>query len=126
MSDALLVPDEVCARLRITRRHLYRLVARGVLPHLKVSNRLRFEPEALDQWIADAGETATGYSREIYLDCPPGDQSDWVTELQFVLAICHLRLPPSRTSLGCGKHIVYGCVFCNFPSRRLPADTGHQ
>lgn len=39
---------------------------------------------ALDGWIQDAGETAAGYSREIYHACPP-DQADWVTELQFVL-----------------------------------------
>jgi len=40
---------------------------------------------ALDQWITEAGETIVGCSREIYHDCPPGDQSDWVTELQFIL-----------------------------------------
>ena len=39
----------------------------------------------LDHWIEAAGEQAVGLSREVYLDCPPGDQSDWITELQFVL-----------------------------------------
>jgi len=40
---------------------------------------------ALDRWITEAGETIVGQSREIYHNCPPGDQSDWVTELQFTL-----------------------------------------
>jgi len=39
----------------------------------------------LDQWIEAAGEQSVGFSREVYLECPPGDQSDWITELQFVL-----------------------------------------
>lgn len=39
----------------------------------------------LDGWIAAAGETAQTFGREVYHECPPGDQSDWVTELQFVL-----------------------------------------
>ena len=39
----------------------------------------------LDGWINAAGETAEAFGREIYHECPPGDQSDWITELQFVL-----------------------------------------
>jgi len=40
----------------------------------------------LDGWIDAAGEQPLGLSREVYLECPPGDQSDWITELQLVLA----------------------------------------
>ena len=40
--------------------------------------------EALMTWMDEAGETAVGYSREVYLDCA-GDQQSWVTELQFAL-----------------------------------------
>ncbi len=39
----------------------------------------------LQQWMAAAGETPQGFSREIYLDCPLDDLDAWVTELQFVL-----------------------------------------
>lgn len=39
----------------------------------------------LDGWIEAAGEQAETYGREVYHECPPGDQSDWITELQFVL-----------------------------------------
>jgi DNA-binding transcriptional MerR regulator/effector-binding domain-containing protein len=35
-------------------------------------------------WIAEQGLATNGYSREVYLDCPP-DQNDWVTELQFAV-----------------------------------------
>jgi DNA-binding transcriptional MerR regulator len=41
--------------------------------------------ETLLRWIDAAGETAIGYSREVYLACP-ADFADWVTELQFVLS----------------------------------------
>lgn len=52
MTDPLLLPEEVCARLRISRRHLYRLVERGDVPHLKISNHLRFVQADLDDWLA--------------------------------------------------------------------------
>lgn len=38
----------------------------------------------LDRWMEATGEQPVGFSREVYLDCPP-DQNAWVTELQFVL-----------------------------------------
>jgi DNA-binding transcriptional MerR regulator/effector-binding domain-containing protein len=41
--------------------------------------------ETLLRWIDAAGEQASGYSREIYLDCA-GDFDTWVTELQFILS----------------------------------------
>jgi DNA-binding transcriptional MerR regulator/effector-binding domain-containing protein len=34
-------------------------------------------------WIEANNLRSVGFSREIYLDCPPDDQSRWVTELQF-------------------------------------------
>ncbi len=40
--------------------------------------------QALLRYAEANGYVAVGYSREIYLDCPP-DQSQWVTELQFAL-----------------------------------------
>jgi DNA-binding transcriptional MerR regulator len=38
---------------------------------------------ALLTWIEANNLRSVGYSREVYLDCPPDDQSRWVTELQF-------------------------------------------
>jgi effector-binding domain-containing protein len=36
------------------------------------------------QWIDDNGyrTVGQGYAREVYLDCPPGDFDNWVTEMQ--------------------------------------------
>lgn len=36
----------------------------------------------LATWIDTNSYRSTGYTRELYLECPPGDQSNWVTELQ--------------------------------------------
>lgn len=47
----LLTPDEVCAWLRIERRPLYRLIARGAIPHIKLGNRLRFDHGAIVAWL---------------------------------------------------------------------------
>ena len=54
----------------------------------------------LQQWMAAAGETPQGFSREIYLDCPLDDLDAWVTELQFVLH--RLALPTSPTPKSSG------------------------
>jgi effector-binding domain-containing protein len=40
--------------------------------------------QALVRWAEATGERVDGYSREVYHDCT-GDQSTWVTELQFRL-----------------------------------------
>ncbi|MGW0982303.1 MerR family transcriptional regulator [Streptomyces xiamenensis] len=38
--------------------------------------------QTLAHWIASHGYVSAGYARELYLECPPGDESAWVTELQ--------------------------------------------
>jgi DNA-binding transcriptional MerR regulator len=38
--------------------------------------------QALARWMEDNGYRSAGYARELYLECPPGDQDKWVTELQ--------------------------------------------
>ncbi len=38
--------------------------------------------EALQQYVDSRGLTSVGVCRELYLNTPDGDQSDWVTELQ--------------------------------------------
>ncbi|MGW7295744.1 MerR family transcriptional regulator [Streptomyces xiamenensis] len=38
--------------------------------------------QILAHWIASHGYVSAGYARELYLECPPGDESAWVTELQ--------------------------------------------
>jgi len=38
--------------------------------------------QILARWLDAHGHRATGYARELYLDCPPGAPDKWVTELQ--------------------------------------------
>ncbi|MEM7675435.1 MAG: helix-turn-helix domain-containing protein [Myxococcota bacterium] len=55
----LLTTKDVCARLRITSRHLYALVARNELPHIRIGRKLRFHPETIEQWLTGRTETAS-------------------------------------------------------------------
>ncbi|HXF72999.1 MAG TPA: helix-turn-helix domain-containing protein [Actinomycetota bacterium] len=49
----LLRPDEVARRLAISRSAVYRMAARGEIPHLRFGRRLvRFDPELLERWLA--------------------------------------------------------------------------
>ncbi|HZE29971.1 MAG TPA: MerR family transcriptional regulator [Actinoallomurus sp.] len=38
--------------------------------------------QVLARWLDTHSHRATGYARELYLDCPPGAPDRWVTELQ--------------------------------------------
>jgi DNA-binding transcriptional MerR regulator len=38
--------------------------------------------QVLARWIEDSDHRATGYARELYLECPPDEPDRWVTELQ--------------------------------------------
>jgi effector-binding domain-containing protein len=39
---------------------------------------------AMLEWISEHGLRSVGYSREVYLECPP-DLADWVTEIQYAV-----------------------------------------
>ncbi|MEO1272962.1 MAG: helix-turn-helix domain-containing protein [Myxococcota bacterium] len=47
----LLTTDDVCARLRISRRQLYSLTQRDELPHIRIGRQLRFHPESIERWL---------------------------------------------------------------------------
>ena len=42
---------EVAAFLRLTPKGIYSLVERRVLPFIKISNRLRFDPKDVVRWV---------------------------------------------------------------------------
>jgi excisionase family DNA binding protein len=50
-ADCLLTVAEVARRLRVSRATVYKLVAKGKLPHVRIGNSIRFpsdiEPRAL-------------------------------------------------------------------------------
>lgn len=56
--NPLLNADEVAAILRISRITVYRLVKRGVLKVRRVGNKMRFEREAVLNFINSLGESA--------------------------------------------------------------------
>lgn len=48
--------DDVAALLHVTRKHAYRVMARGQVPAIKMGNYWRVPQAAWDQWYA--GQTA--------------------------------------------------------------------
>lgn len=51
---ALLTPDQVAARLAISKRTVLRLAAEGKLPFIRLGTRLiRFDPERVESWLKE-------------------------------------------------------------------------
>ena len=50
-SHALLTPDEVAERLRVTKCWVYAEVRAGRLPHVRLGRYIRFRADAIDTWI---------------------------------------------------------------------------
>ena len=53
---ALLSPEQVARICGLSRRAVYRAIARGDLPAARLCNRLRVRPEDLDRWIRGSVE----------------------------------------------------------------------
>jgi excisionase family DNA binding protein len=51
-TDRLLTVDEVAAKLKLKPSTIRAYAERGILPCVRVGNRLRFKPSDLDLWIA--------------------------------------------------------------------------
>src|ERR1700687_2094641 len=43
---------ELAALRQVSERHIYHLVQTGVIPHFKIGNTVRFDPETLGKWLA--------------------------------------------------------------------------
>src|SRR4051794_40269 len=50
---ALLSPEQVARMCGLSRRAVYRAIARGDLAAARLCNRLRVRPEDLDRWITE-------------------------------------------------------------------------
>jgi excisionase family DNA binding protein len=56
----LLRAREVAAMLNLSSAHrVYDLARRGMIPSVRIGRLLRFDPEALQTWIAQGGTPAT-------------------------------------------------------------------
>jgi len=86
MAGVVIAPDAEVDSTVISVRDLPGADRAATLVHRGSMERIVDSYALLDRWIDQANEQPQGFSREVYLDCPPGDQSDWITELQFVLA----------------------------------------
>lgn len=56
--EALLSPEEVARTCRLSRRAVYRAIARGELPAARLCNRLRVRAADLERWISARMVTA--------------------------------------------------------------------
>jgi excisionase family DNA binding protein len=52
VSDRLWTPDEVAHFLGLTRKGVYGLAERRLLPSIKVGARLRFDPADIRRWVS--------------------------------------------------------------------------
>lgn len=41
--------DEICEMFQVKKSKLYKMTAQGLVPHLKIRNQLRFDPEKVEQ-----------------------------------------------------------------------------
>jgi excisionase family DNA binding protein len=51
--DRLLSPEDVALACGLSRRAVYRAIARGELPAARLCHRLRVRPAELERWIAE-------------------------------------------------------------------------
>lgn len=58
--EALLSPEEVARACGLSRRAVYRAIARGELPAARLCNRLRVQPAELERWISERMVPAPG------------------------------------------------------------------
>ena len=49
---------EVANALQVTRQHIYKMAARGIIPYFKVAGAIRFDPQELALWLRRRTVTA--------------------------------------------------------------------
>ena len=58
--DQLLTLEEVAERLHTSRRHVYMLCQRGIIPTVAVGRRVRIDPDRLEEFIRTGGRKIEG------------------------------------------------------------------
>ena len=59
-AERLLTADDVAARWRVPRSHVYRLSREGRLPTVRLGRYMRWRPEAVDAFEREGGAAANG------------------------------------------------------------------
>ena len=72
----MLTVQEVAELLRVPRSRAYELARQGLIPTVRLGRQIRFEEEALRQWIADGGKALSGGWRGRAPGCSTSPRSD--------------------------------------------------
>jgi excisionase family DNA binding protein len=65
MFSQLLTASELATRLRISPARLYELVRQGLVPVVRIGRQVRFDPAAVEAWIAGGGRSFPGGWRRV-------------------------------------------------------------
>lgn len=85
MAAVVVSSDAALESSTVTIRHLEAGARAATLVHQGDMEGVVNSYAILDRWMTQTGESPVGFSREVYLNCPPDDRDAWVTELQFLL-----------------------------------------
>jgi len=55
----LIAPEELAAGMHVARVTIYQWVRRGVIPYLKIEALVRFDPEAIREWLESKRRAAS-------------------------------------------------------------------
>jgi excisionase family DNA binding protein len=60
--ESLMTVNEVCVKLGVRKRYIYKLTQEGRIPYIKVGKYLRFRPSDIEEWLSanSAGESSNG------------------------------------------------------------------
>lgn len=51
MGNKFLTVKDLATSLRLTERHIYRLIKEGALPHYRIGGTIRFDAEQVREWL---------------------------------------------------------------------------
>lgn len=71
---SLITVPRAAALLGLRERRIYQLARDGLIPSVRIGRQLRFDEDALRQWIAAGGQALPGGWRRRSPDCPRTDQ----------------------------------------------------
>lgn len=60
MTDKLILANEVAGRLNVSTDRIYQMSRVGLLPHVKLGRQIRFDLEAIDEFIKGGGKALSG------------------------------------------------------------------